>query len=69
MLYRFPALFYRTQPSPCAPSGNGQQLSDGDKRALDLLYPKQTEAVEEIGTRTGGAAQHDRGIRVGVHQR
>lgn len=51
MLYRFPALFYRTQPSPCAPSGNGQQLSDGDKRALELLYPERAEAVDAIATR------------------
>lgn len=51
MLYRFPGLFYRTQPSPCAPSGNGQQLSDGDKRALELLYPERAEAVEAIATR------------------
>lgn len=51
MLYRFPSLFYRTQPSPCAPSGNGQELSDGDKRALKLLYPKEAGAVNAIGTR------------------
>jgi hypothetical protein len=51
MLYRFPALFYRTQPSPCAPTGDGQQLSDGDKRALALLYPEQAEALEAIGRR------------------
>jgi hypothetical protein len=51
MLYRFPPLFYRTQPSPCAPSGDGQHLSDGDKRALDLLYPEQAQALEAIGTR------------------
>jgi hypothetical protein len=51
MLYRFPPLFYRTQPSPCAPTGNGQQLSNGDKRALALLYPAQAEALEAIGVR------------------
>ncbi len=51
MLYRFPALFYRTQPSPCAPTGDGQQLSDGDKRALALLYPEQAQALEAIGRR------------------
>jgi hypothetical protein len=51
MLYRFPPLFYRAQPSPCAPSGEGQNLSEGDKRALDLLYPGQAEALEAIGTR------------------
>jgi hypothetical protein len=51
MLYRFPALFYRTQPSPCAPAGDGQRLSTGDKRALGLLYPDQAEALEAIGER------------------
>ena len=48
MLYRFPALFYRTQPSPCAPAGDGQQLSDGDKRGLKLLYPKAAAALSAI---------------------
>jgi hypothetical protein len=51
MLYRFPPLFYRTQPSPCAPTGDGQELSDGDKRALGLLYPEQAEALAAIGER------------------
>jgi hypothetical protein len=51
MLYRFPALFYRTQPSPCAPSGGGQQLSNGDKRGLKLLYPKGILQVNAIGER------------------
>lgn len=51
MLYRFPELFYRTQPSPCAPSGDGQQLSDGDKRGLELLYPMGTQQVDAIGER------------------
>lgn len=51
MLYRFPALFYRTQPSPCAPTGDGQQLSDGDKRGLQLLYPRGAGPVRAIGER------------------
>lgn len=51
MLYRFPPLFYRTQPSPCAPSGDGLRLSDGDKRALKLLYPSQAAALSAIGER------------------
>ena len=51
MLYRFPELFYRSQPSPCAPSGDGQQLSDGDKRGLRLLYPKGIRQVDAIGER------------------
>lgn len=51
MLYRFPTLFYRTQPSPCAPAGDGQQLSDGDKRGLKLLYPKAAAALSAIADR------------------
>lgn len=41
----------RTQPSPCSPSGDGQQLSEGDKRALGLLYPQEARAAEEIAAR------------------
>lgn len=40
MLYRFPEIFYKSVPSPCAPLGNGQSLSDGDQRGLQLLYPQ-----------------------------
>jgi hypothetical protein len=43
MLYRFPDHFYKSQPNSCAPLGDGQSLSEGDKRGLRLLYPK-TEA-------------------------
>ncbi len=39
MLYRFPPLFYKSDPSPCAPVGEGTDLSNGDKRGLRLLYP------------------------------
>lgn len=48
MLYRFPTLFYRTQPSPCAPKGDGLSLSEGDIRGLELLYPGRQEHVEHI---------------------
>jgi hypothetical protein len=51
MLYRFPKLFYHVDPSPCAPSGDGQNLSDGDKRGLSLLYPKQASELSTIATR------------------
>jgi hypothetical protein len=51
MLYRFPALFYRTQPSACAPAGDGQSLSDGDRRALRLLYPREAASLNAIATR------------------
>jgi hypothetical protein len=39
MLYRFAPFFYRTDPSPCAPTGDGTSLSEEDKRGLRLLYP------------------------------
>ncbi|WP_127507278.1 hypothetical protein [Actinoplanes solisilvae] len=46
MLYRFPALFYRSNPSPCAPVGPGQELSDGDRQGLTLLYPRDDVATD-----------------------
>ena len=39
MLYRFPALFYKTTTSQCAPVGDGIELSAQDIRGLSLLYP------------------------------
>ncbi|MET0828529.1 MAG: hypothetical protein ABWY26_03340 [Microbacterium sp.] len=45
MLYRFAPFFYKSSPSACAPTGPGQDLSDGDKRGLDLLYPASAEEV------------------------
>lgn len=49
MLYRFPPDFYKSLPSPCAPQGDGLDLSDGDKRGLRLLYPPTAaEAAAEI---------------------
>ena len=45
MLYRFPALFYRTADSPCAPTTDGQNLSEGDKAGLTLLYPASPHAA------------------------
>lgn len=48
MLYRFPALFYRTNPSPCAPSGNGESLSARDREGLRHLYPSDDEHVEAV---------------------
>lgn len=52
MLYRFPTLFYRTNPSPCAPTGDGIRLSDGDIRGLRLLYGERPEDIESFATRT-----------------
>lgn len=48
MLYRFPALFYRSNPSACAPMGNGQDLSEGDRQGLQYLYPYEVAAVTTI---------------------
>jgi hypothetical protein len=48
MLYRFPTLFYKTAPSICAPDGDGQSLSDGDRRGLQLLYPNTAGEVSAI---------------------
>jgi len=45
MLYRFPALFYVSNPNPCAPLGTGENLSTGDIAGLQLLYPHQNEAI------------------------
>ena len=48
MLYRFPTDFYKTASSSCAPDGDGQSLSDGDKRGLRLLYPNTANEVASI---------------------
>lgn len=53
MLYRFPPLFYKSAPSPCAPTGAGQDLSAGDIRGLKLLYPSTAAAVQEVVDRRG----------------
>lgn len=53
MLYRFPALFYKSSPSPCAPTGDGQELSEGDVQGLLLLYPVQGDAMAAFEQRRG----------------
>ncbi|UKA52308.1 hypothetical protein LFT45_11025 [Arthrobacter sp. FW305-BF8] len=55
MLYSFPAFFYKSNPSSCAPSGNGQDLSAGDRRGLQLLYPHTAEEVADLQERAGAA--------------
>ncbi|CRK57558.1 hypothetical protein [Alloactinosynnema sp. L-07] len=55
MLYQFQAFFYKTSPSPCGPTGNGEDLSDGDKRGLRLIYPHTEEGMSDIKTRAGAA--------------
>jgi hypothetical protein len=58
MLYRFGKLFYESDPSPCAPTGPGLELSESDKRGLELLYPS-TEALD------GGLAEQSmRGLEL-----
>jgi hypothetical protein len=51
MLYRFPPLFYKTVPSTCAPTSDGQALSEGDVRGLRLLYPQEQADVDTIVSR------------------
>jgi hypothetical protein len=46
MLYRFPPIFYKTNPSPCAPAGSAGSLSNGDREGLRHLYPGGNEAVQ-----------------------
>jgi hypothetical protein len=45
MLYRFDPLFYRSTPSRCAPSGDGIDLSAGDRAGLARLYPHDERAL------------------------
>ncbi|MFK0256598.1 hypothetical protein [Streptomyces sp. NPDC090445] len=57
MLYRFPPFFYKSTPSSCAPTGNGQNLSDGDKRGLNLLYPHTTDELAGLQARADAVLQ------------
>lgn len=57
MLYAFQNFFYKTSPSPCAPSGNGIDLSDGDRRGLGLLYPRTADALDDRASRADKALQ------------
>jgi hypothetical protein len=51
MLYRFPPLFYKATPSPCAPVGDGISISSGDIRGLQLLYPGASPEVAAVASR------------------
>ena len=51
MLYRFPALFYKTGNSACAPTGDGIELSENDIRGLKLLYPAVGPSMEAVVSR------------------
>jgi hypothetical protein len=57
MLYRFADFFYLTNPSPCAPTGNGVDISDGDRRGLQLLYPHTAEDTAELASRAATALE------------
>jgi hypothetical protein len=52
MLYRFPSWFYRTEDSPCAPTGDGIELSAGDIRGLRLLYGDRPEDIAAFEARS-----------------
>jgi hypothetical protein len=52
MLYRFEPFFYKTQPSPCAPTGDGLNLSQGDVRGLQLLYPHTGPELSALARRS-----------------
>ena len=57
MLYQFPALFYRTEPSSCAPTGDGIELSEGDIRGLRLLYGNRQKDINAFAARTRDLAR------------
>jgi len=52
MLYRFAPFFYKSSPSPCAPTGKGLDLSEGDTRGLQLLYPAAAEEVDALAAQS-----------------
>jgi len=54
MLYRFPSLFYRTFPNPCAPTGNGINLSAGDIDGLLEAYPFDETRMTDLNVRRTG---------------
>lgn len=54
MLYVFADIFCKNAPNPCASTGNGVDLSTGDKRELRLLYP---ETVVQLADRAAAALE------------
>jgi hypothetical protein len=66
MLYRFASFFYKTSPSPCAPTTEGIDLSDGDTRGLQLLYPHTANELESVVGRAGTALAELRNGAEGV---
>ena len=57
MLYRFPPVYYRTNPNPCAATGNGIDLSDGDIEALRRAYPFDAESAGAQNERRTGVVE------------
>jgi hypothetical protein len=57
MLYRFPAFYYKTENSPCAPTSDGIELSEGDIRGLKLLYGFKPEDEQAFAHRTRSLAR------------
>jgi hypothetical protein len=55
MLYRFAPFFYKSDPSPCLPTTEGIELSEGDVRGLGLLYPEMTEGLSDVTARAEAA--------------
>jgi hypothetical protein len=55
MLYRFDSHFYKSDPSPCAPTTDGTELSDGDKRGLRLLYPHTAAELSSLAASADAA--------------
>ena len=61
MLYRFASFFYKSSPSPCAPTVEAIELSEGDKRGLRLLYPETIEEMAPVAARAEAALAELRG--------
>jgi hypothetical protein len=66
MLYRFAPFFYKSNPSTCAPDGDGEDLSDGDRRGLQLLYPRTVEESVSLTANAEVAIDELRGIAAGL---
>jgi hypothetical protein len=63
MLYRFPALFYRENPNPCAPTGNGIDLSDGDLEGLLEAYPFDEGEAKRLSGRRNSVVESLSGVK------
>lgn len=57
MLYQFQPFFYKNNPSDCAPTGDGINLSGGDKRGIKLIYPHTEADVDSLSERATKALE------------